>query len=287
MTTADWYSGGQIKTINDLKIFYRLDGNGPALLCIHGFPSSSWDFAPIWPKLTNSFKVLAHDLVGLGKSSKPDQKLTVNLQADIIEELLLNEGIMECHILAHDLGDTIAQELLARQQGNTSKIKWVTCVFMNGGIFPETHKPLLIQKLLLSPFGSIIAQLTSKSAFQKNMDNIFSKAHPPTTEFIDETWHLMASNNGRAMIPKLINYMNERKTNRTRWVAPLEENIVPLRLINGIEDPISGKHAADRYKEVVPNADVILIENSGHYPHIETPNEVLEAFFSFHQISAS
>ena len=114
------------------------------------------------------------------------------------------------------------------------------------------------------------------------MTNIFSPAHPPTDEFIDETWRLTAEDGGLAMIPRLIRYMAERRTYRERWVTPLVDKIVPIRLIDGIDDPISGKHMADRFAEVVPDADVVYLPDSGHYPHVETPEAVLDAFFAFH-----
>jgi pimeloyl-ACP methyl ester carboxylesterase len=140
----------------------------------------------------------------------------------------------------------------------------------------------LIQKLLLSPLGPLAAKLMSEKSLKKSFIKIFSKAHPPTDEFIRGTWKLIEENNGTDMIPKLIRYMTERRTYRERWIAPLVNAVVPIRLINGIEDPISGKHAADRFAAVIPNSDIIFLENSGHYPHVETPEPVLKAFFEFH-----
>ena len=282
MTVKEWYNGGQYVTINDLNLFYRREGAGETLVCIHGFPSSSWDFGIIWPSLTSRFDTIAHDLIGLGKSVKPKQPLSVSLQADIVEGLLIQNGISHAHILAHDLGDTVAQELLARQATNTSKIHWLSCIFMNGGIFPETHRPLLIQKLLISSLGSLVAKVLSQKSFEKNMRRVFSNAHPPSVEFLQETWQLIVERDGIAMIPRLIRYMKERVDNRERWVNPLADHVVPMRLINGTEDPISGRHMADRFAEVVPNADIVRLDHSGHYPHIETPNEVLKAIFAFH-----
>ena len=282
MNAETWYSDGKKETINALDIFYKRSGKGQALVCIHGFPSSSWDFEPLWPSLIERFDVLIPDLIGLGKSAKPNQKLSISLQADMIEGMAEKEGIQEAHLLAHDIGDTIAQELLARQLENTSKIKWLSGVFLNGGLFPETHRALPIQKLLLSKLGPFLSPMMSEKSLKKSMTRIFSNAHPPTDEFIHETWKLIIENKGKSMIPKLIHYMAERKTNRERWVQPLVQNVVPLRLINGGEDPISGKHAAQRYAELVPHADVVYLENSGHYPHVETPQEVLKAFFAFH-----
>lgn len=282
MNSADWYKDGKTALIHGLTVFFKRSGKGKPLVCIHGFPSSSLDFEAIWPSLAERFDVIAPDLIGLGKSAKPQLPLTISLQADMIEGLLTKLGISEAHLFAHDLGDTVAQELLARQFEKSSKINWLSCVFLNGGIFPETHRPLLIQKLLLSPLGPLLVKFMSEKSMKKSLTKVFSKAHPPTDEFVHETWMLTSENKGLSMIPKLIRYMMERRTHRERWVSPLENVVVPIRLINGIEDPISGKHAADRFAEVVPKADLVLLENSGHYPHVETPKEVLQAFFEFH-----
>ncbi|MTI29472.1 alpha/beta fold hydrolase, partial [Xanthovirga aplysinae] len=262
--------------------FYKRKGKGDSLICLHGFPTSSWDFCQIWDSLTERFDVLVHDLIGLGKSEKPQLPIPISLQADIVENLAINQGVKKAHILAHDLGDTIAQELLARQLENKSKINWLSCVFLNGGIFPETHRPRLIQKLLLSPLGSLVAKITSESIFRKNMIAVFSRKHPPSEEFLVESWKLMTEKQGISMIPRLIKYMKERNVNRDRWVTPLKNSIVPIKLINGIEDPISGIHAAKRFAEVISHADIKYLKNVGHYPHVETPKKVLEAIFEFH-----
>ncbi len=282
MNSETWYLKGQTKIIKTHPVFFKRDGKGEVLICIHGFPSSSWDFEKIWPSLVENFDVIAHDLIGLGRSSKPNQALSIALQADIIEELLFELGIRKAHILAHDLGDTIAQELLARQYEGQAKIQWLTCAFLNGGLFPETHRPLLIQRLLLSPLGPLLSKLMTKGTFKKNLIKVFSPANPPSEEFITETWNLTRENKGLSMIPKLIHYMDERILNRDRWIAPLTNNIIPMRLINGEDDPISGKHLAKRYKELIPDSDIVLLKNSGHYPHVETPTTVLNAFLDFH-----
>ena len=61
------------------------------------------------------------------------------------------------------------------------------------------------------------------------------------------------------------------------------ESPVPARLINGTADPVSGGHLADHYAAQVPNADVVRLEGIGHYPHVESPDAVLQAFLGFHE----
>jgi pimeloyl-ACP methyl ester carboxylesterase len=70
---------------------------------------------------------------------------------------------------------------------------------------------------------------------------------------------------------KLIHYMTERKQHRKRWVEILQDTLVPLHLIYGLLDPISGEHMVKRFEELIPNASVTTIAGTGHYPQIENP----------------
>ena len=54
-------------------IAYRVEGDGPVLVAIHGFPSASWDWAPIWAQLTSRFRVVAADMIGFGDSPAPSE----------------------------------------------------------------------------------------------------------------------------------------------------------------------------------------------------------------------
>ena len=55
-----------------------------------------------------------------------------------------------------------------------------------------------------------------------------------------------------------------------------------MRLIDGPCDPNSGRHMAERYAELVPDADVVFLdEDIGHWPQIEDPQGVLTHFLEF------
>lgn len=278
---AHWKASGQEIHLNGNIIFYQEAGKGDVIFCIHGFPTSSFDYLPIWEELSTKFHLIAPDLLGLGFSDKPDQPITVSDQADMIEMLCLAENITTAHLLAHDLGDTVAQELLSRSLEGKSKVTWKSCVLLNGGLFPETHRPLLIQKLLISPIGKWVAQLTSKKTFRKSMNRIFSDSYPPSEELIEDFWFLLNYKDGVRILPRLIRYMSERSVNRSRWVGALQNSTIPIRLINGNQDPISGLHMTQRYAELIPNPDIVLLPNAGHYPHVEVPKEVLRHIIEF------
>jgi len=77
--------------------------------------------------------------------------------------------------------------------------------------------------------------------------------------------------------------MPERKINRERWVGTLQNTQVPLHLIDGLLDPISGEHMVKRFEELVPNASVTKLADTGHYPQVESPEAVLDGAIDFYQ----
>ena len=277
MTLADWEKGGTYCTLNGHRIFCREGGaaGAPAIVLIHGFPTSSWDFEALWAPLTARYRVITLDMLGFGFSAKPDLSYSIGAQADLFEQRLGDLGVTGYHVLAHDYGDTVAQELLAREA------KLESVCFLNGGLFPETHRPLFIQRLLLSPLGRLVARLSSRSRFEASMRRIFGKGTPPSREFIDGFWSLLLRDDGLGAMARIIHYMPERAARRERWVGALQRTSVPLKLIDGASDPVSGGHLVARYRELVPRPDVAVLDAIGHYPHVEAPQAVLEAYLQF------
>ncbi len=288
MQLNDWKNKGKYFDYKGHQIFYVQAGQAAEhLVLVHGFPTSSWDWYKIWQPLVDQFTVTAPDMIGFGYSAKP-KKYYYNIhdQASLHEALLTKLGITECHILAHDYGDTVAQEMLARFLDRESKgdqgLKIKSVCFLNGGLFPETHIPRLIQKLLISPLGSLVAGLMNQKRFNKRFSEVFGPDTQPSAQELHDFWHLIELNQGQKVGHKLIRYMTERKVYRERWVGALQKASIPLRVIDGPFDPVSGRHMTVRYQELVPNPDVVLLENGiGHYPHVEDPEGVLKAFWEF------
>jgi len=286
LTPAEWHATGQDFSYHGQRIFFRDEGprGAPALLLIHGFPTASWDFAALWPQLAQRWRTIALDMIGFGFSAKPrGHDYRIAEQADIQLELLRELGVDAFDVLAHDYGDTVAQELLARHRDAPQQTPRLRSVcFLNGGLFPETHRPALVQKLLLTPLlGRLVAAFTGRRAFDRNMRRIFGAATPPSALHLDGFWSLLNRDDGRAALPGLIRYIPERLVQRARWVGALQQSSLPLQLICGAADPISGAHMASRYRELVPDADITLLAQIGHYPQVEAPQAVLDAYVRF------
>ncbi len=282
MPISHWQSSGKIFHYDGFQIFYQDEGRGEALLCIHGFPTASWDWHLLWPDLTKRFRVIAPDMLGFGFSDKPrEHTYSIHEQATLHERLLQALGISSAHILAHDYGDTVAQELLARHNERAGKFQIQSLCFLNGGLFPETHRARVIQKLLLSPLGPSLSRLLSQKSFSKSFSAVFGPHTKPSAAELEEFWSLINYNAGKRLSHKLLHYMPERKEHRSRWVGAMQQTHVPLRLIDGTADPISGEHMVKRYEELVPNANVVRLQGIGHYPQIESPSQVSNAVLAF------
>jgi pimeloyl-ACP methyl ester carboxylesterase len=255
----------------------------PVIFLIHGFPTASWDWARVWPLLNESHRLVALDMLGFGFSDKPDpHEYSIMEQADLCEALVSERRFVQFHVLAHDYGDTVAQELLARQNEGSGVGTWLSVCFLNGGLFPETHRARLIQKLLLSRLGPFINQLTTKRTFDKSFSAVFGPDTKPSSAELESFWSLINYNGGRHCFHNLISYINDRKKHRERWVRALRDSRAPIGLINGALDPVSGAHMVSRYREVV-SRDHFTVElpRVGHYPQVEAPAEVAHAYFDF------
>ncbi len=284
MTLERWKnSGAYFEYKNRYQIFYKKSGNGEPLLLVHGFPTSSWDWEKIWDALTDRYEVYTLDMIGYGFSSKPkDFNYTIAEQVNLWEAFLEDKKISSFHILAHDYGDTVVQEMLARVKENPNYGFDIRSVcFLNGGLFPETNFPTLTQKLLLTPFGSILKHFMGRNTLAKNFRKIFGKNTQPSEQEIDDFWEVVDHNAGKNVLPNLIKYLTERDVYKIRWREAIQYTKMPKRLIDGGYDPISGKHMAEFYKEIIPDADVVILKEIGHYPQVEAPAEVLVYYFEF------
>jgi pimeloyl-ACP methyl ester carboxylesterase len=275
-----WRAGGESIVVGGRRIFVRVAGAGPAVLLIHGFPTASWDWHRIWNALSARYQVVTCDLLGFGFSDKPRISYRMAAQADVIEAVAAWAGVTSAAVVAHDYGNTVGQELLARANDKTLGFALTRIGFLNGGLFPETHRPLLAQRLLASRLGGLFARLSSRGRFDASMRAI-AGATAPTSDELAAMWQLATRDGGRVLMPALLGYIAERRRFRARWVGALVASTVPVRLIDGLADPISGAHMVTRYRELVAHPDIVELPGVGHYPQLEAPAATVAALLDW------
>jgi pimeloyl-ACP methyl ester carboxylesterase len=261
------------------QVFCRLAGSGPWLTLLHGFPTSSWDWARVAPTLERRFRVLAPDFLGFGDSDKPTRHAySIFEQADLVQALWRRFGVEETTLAGHDYGATVTQELLARGREGTLGADLRAVVLLNSGLYVELARPLLIQRLLASRIlGPLLARAVTERAFARSLSSVISPAHALGQEELRAQWEVVRRANGVAATPRLLRYMAERRENAVRWEGALEGRDVPLQLVWGMADPRSGAHIAEHARNRVPGARIVALADVGHYPHLEAPDAVAAA----------
>ena len=284
---AWWASGLRIEVevpgflgrTNLYEIFTRVMGDGPWMTMVHGFPTSSWDWEPMSARLSAKNRLLMPDLLGFGDSDKPgSHDWSAFEQADIIEALWEHHEVTETRVVAHDVGMTVALELLARQEEGRLHTRVTDFTLLNGGVYAGYHRPRPIQVWLQRPvFGALIAMMLSEKRFAPAFAEVFGAAHQPTPEDLHQHWLSVEKRGGNRNYHRLIKYIPERRANAQRWESALEKTATPIRFVWGMADPVSGAHMAEVIRERRPGADLVALADVGHYPQLEVPQEVAKA----------
>ncbi|MEO0369420.1 MAG: alpha/beta hydrolase [Pseudomonadota bacterium] len=284
---TEFLEAGNFLDFLDNKIFYQFQHGrsetSPTVLLIHGFPTSSWDWQEFVTQVGNQWNIILVDMLGFGFSSKPNRRgYTIKQQADIHQALLGQLKIEKTHIVCHDYGVSVAQELLARQIDDKQDIGIQSVTFLNGGLFPETHRALLIQKLMLSSLGRYLNRFLGFPQFKKSFASVFGAQTKPTEDDLRDFWEIIHYNQGKHVFHNLITYILDRKEHRERWLRGLQQSNIPLALINGSQDPVSGAHLVTRYRELGCRLDALTeLQHIGHYPQVEDGHAVANAWLNF------
>ena len=160
---TQWESSGEYITYGPFqhKVFVKQIGNTNAtvdktLLLLHGFPESSYSYNAVLDGLSTVFdRIILFDMIGYGLSDKPIENYSYALleQAETAFEVWKHFGITGGHMLSHDMGDSVATEIVARHE-NDLMPSWFSdglqsLTFTNGSMVLELAALRITQKLLL------------------------------------------------------------------------------------------------------------------------------------------
>ena len=270
-----WRDAGDFEEVAGRRLFvWRRDGEGPTLLLLHGFPSSSYDWRELLA-LRPANAALAFDCLGFGLSEKPaGHEYTLAWQADAAEELVRRSGSPKVFVVAHDMGTSVATELMARDLRGELEIEIGGALLFNGSMLLHLAKPTLGQRLLRSPLGPLAARLTTERGFRAQFSRVFSAEHPLSREEAADQWSLIAHNDGGRIGHLLVNYMAERERFTERWHGAIRDWPGPLTLTWGLKDPVARVEVLDGLRELRPGVEVMELPELAHYPQIEAPERV-------------
>jgi pimeloyl-ACP methyl ester carboxylesterase len=281
-----WRDGEQAELLSgggaERHIFIRrFHSSEPPMTLLHGFPSSSQDYAKIAPRLAEDYSLLLPDFLGFGASDKPpEHPYSIGEQADLVQELWEVEGIESTAVVAHDYAVSVVQELLARRAEDRLNTDLKAIVFMNGGLYPDLHRPQPAQTVLLDPEqGPLLSEALNEELMIASLAPTFAPGYDAHADSV-HIWQSLKRDDGYKNLHLLIHYMTDRRANEQRWFGALEQTDVPLSFIWGMLDPVSGAHMAERIRERLPDGPFTELRDVAHWPQLEAPDRVAAAILA-------
>ncbi|MDB4064818.1 alpha/beta hydrolase [Flavobacteriaceae bacterium] len=286
MTANEWKSKGEFITVNDRKLFvidtssfFSTEDKVPTetMVVLHGYPTSSYDYYKVLPELSKHYRVIIHDHLGFGFSDKPlDYSYSLLDQADLALQLWQQLGVKKVHLLAHDYGTSVATEIIARNNNHELTIEIEKLTLCNGSMHIELSQLRTIQKLLKNKWLSkYVAKLTTYAIFSKNLRNVYFDKTKVSNNELKDMWMQLEYNEGRKVIHKLSQYINERYTYWNRWIGALKETNLQTNIVWAKNDPVAVPAIARLIATEISNNKLFWIENTGHFPMLENPDEWL------------
>lgn len=278
MSWSNWKAQGRrVETVAGAVGVVDLgDPAGELVTFLHGFPSSSHDVAPVLEHLRTPWRVLAIDLPGFGAADKPTgHRYTIHAAVDATVDVWHQLGVTETVLLVHDYSVSLAQELLARRLDGDLDVDLVAVVLMNGGLFPDLHRPTVGQQFLADPeHGAEVAANVDRDGFVAGVEVTWGRRVPFDPVAMQEMFRSMDDGGGVPLMHDLLAYMIDRREHADRWQHALTATDVPLAFVWGDLDPVSGAHMIERVEALRPDATIVRLADVGHWPSLEAPADV-------------
>jgi len=264
--------------VNGQKMHYLDEGSGETILFVHGTPSWSFDYRNIIKALSAQYRCIAIDHIGFGLSDKPEKyDYSVQNHCRTLERFILEKGLDHFTLVVHDFGGPIGFNFAIQYPEKIKKM-----VVLNSWLWSSKTDPdfIKLSKILNSPLLPFLYRylnfspryILPQSFGDKKLSRTLLKQY--TKPFANKT-----QRNGALGFAKSL--LNDQDWFEELWQNrhPLETK--PILFIWGMKDPVIKPKNLDKFLSGFPNAKVLKLETSGHFPQEEQPELVKEAILNF------
>ncbi len=284
----EWVPREPMHNTSRLKIFHAEFGDpeAPALLLVHGFPTSSVDWYDVVPALSREHRVCVLDFPGFGFSDKPKgESYTIDRDCELVSHYLCEVlGLRAGSVVAHDRGDSVALTFAARCSSGGTPFELSHLVLSNGNMFLPLSNLTVFQRLTLDPATApqVLAAATPEVLATGMGENTFTPPRGLEDPAIAALADTFAVNDGIAVLHDTIQYLVERSEHEQEWLEALAGSPVPTTLIWGLYDVVSplrvAAHVWSTYLANKPSVNEFwLLPRANHYLQHDQPQEFVEA----------
>jgi pimeloyl-ACP methyl ester carboxylesterase len=262
--------------VDGLRITYRELGTGPAVLLLHGWPTSSHLWRQVMVPIAQANRAVAVDLPGFGASDKPlDRRYGFALFERTIDVLLAELGIHQTAIAVHDLGGPVGVHWAIRNPQRVTKL-----ALLNTLLYPELSEAVVeFVRLLRNPESR--DKLTSPAGLESVMRRGLvdqSRLTDEVLQAVREPFRTEESRRALAAAGIQLELEGFAETGRR-----LHELRMPVRIIYGARDQLLPDVADTmaRVERDLPQAVTTTLPNCGHFLQEEAPQQVGELLARF------
>jgi len=255
-------------------IAYLRKGQGPALLLLHGIPSSSYLWRDVIDPLAATFDVLAPDLLGYGDSDKRlDADLSIAAQARYMVAFMESIGVHQAAVVGHDIGGGIAQLMAADEPQRVARLILVDSVVDNN--WPVAD----IARLKEPVWDQIMVNIDLRKGLRKGLEAGMVSEGRVTDELVDEWTRPFQDLGGRRAYLRAARALNNRDlVSRSKHIEEIE---TPTLIMWGANDKFLELQWAETLKHKLRDTTVEIIDPGGHFLPLDRPDAVAEAINRF------
>jgi len=280
--TQRWADSGRFVEVSGHRLFVIERGQGPVLLLVHGFPTSSYDYRALMERLSSRFRCIAFDFPGYGLSDKPiAYSYSLFQQADAAEALLDALDVRSARVVCHDMGTSVMCELLARRLEGRPGCRFEHVTFTNGSMLQWRAEITPFQKLLASNDsllqGMELCSRVGGEAFVAGLRGLMRRPEVVTPEAAQVMRELLLHDDGHLRLPAMAGYMRERYLHKDRWIGALQQSAGAISFVWAADDPIANLELGRELHALVPEAPYTELDGVGHFVVFEDPERVAAA----------
>jgi pimeloyl-ACP methyl ester carboxylesterase len=249
-------------------------GNSEAVVFVHGNPGSGEDWRLLMQQVAVFARALAPTMPGFGRADKPAGfDYTVPGYARHLGALLTQLRVTRAHLVLHDFGGLWG---LTWAAANPDKV--ASLVLIDTGILVEYRWHYLARIWRAPVIGEIFQATTTRAGFRLLLKHGNPRSLPP--EFVDRMYNDYDRSTKRAIL-KLYRATSEPGQRALELSQALRPAKLPVLVVWGRHDPYLSYTYAERQRETFPDTQVVVLDNSGHWPFADDPEAVAGAVIPF------
>lgn len=285
-TVFAWASTTAANAGAEVDVFSRRCGTpgAPALVCVHGFPTSGIDYYALACQLGSEFDIYVLDFPGYGLSGKPPQPYVYSLYDDarlLVHAITNLWQLTDYRMVTHDRGSSIGMIALGllEDAGHLPVDVFMT----NANIFLPLANLTAFQVALLDDnTGRATAAATTAEMLAAGLGaTTFMPRRALDDPEIAALAQCFAHNDGIRVLPDTVRYLHERSADETSWLKRLSSIDVDITLIWGLHDSVAplrvANHVWQTYIKLKPGTNRYwVVPGADHYVQCDSPGEVAE-----------